>query len=136
MSKYYSMLRGRYQRIICLRLGISNEKFLENWLHEINILRNRCAHHTRIWNQSSNNALPALNIPYFRKLSLDARARQRMYGMICIMWFLVKKIGPSSHWLDSVSSLINSKPSIDCCPFTAMGLPDNSGFPDIDIFKC
>lgn len=136
LSKYYSMLRAKYQRKICFRLGISNEKILETWLHEINILRNRCAHHSRIWNQSSNNALPVFQIPYFDKLALDERAMTRMYGIICIMWFLVKKIGPSSHWLKSVSSLINSKPSIDCCPFTAMGLPDNTGFPDLDIFKC
>jgi abortive infection bacteriophage resistance protein len=134
LSKYYSMLRARYQRMICLRLGISNEKVLENWLHEINILRNRCAHHTRIWNQSSNNALPILKIPYFEKLSLGGRALERIYGMICILWFLVKKIGPSSHWLESVSQLINSKPSIDCCPFIAMGFPDNAGFPELDEF--
>ncbi|MBU8912058.1 MAG: Abi family protein [Desulfobacterales bacterium] len=134
LSKYYSMLRAKYQRKICLRLGISNEKTLENWLHEINILRNRCAHHTRIWNQSSNNSLPVLPIPYFAKLSLDARALKRMYGMICIMWFLVKRIGPSSHWLETVSLLINSKPSIDCCPLTAMGFSDNTGFPDINNF--
>jgi len=134
LSKYYSMLKAKYQRKICLRLDISNEKVLENWLHEINILRNRCAHHTRIWNQSSNNSLPVLSIPYFDNLSLDERALKRMYGMICIMWFLVKKIGPSSHWLESVSLLINSKPSIDCCPLTAMGFSDNTGFPDINTF--
>lgn len=135
LSKYYSLLKGKYQRKISLRLGISNEKVLENWLHEINILRNRCAHHSRIWNQSTNNALRVLKIPYFQKLSLNERALKRIFGMICILWFLVKKIGPSSDWLESVSSLINSKPSIDCCPFTAMGFPDNAGFPDIDRFQ-
>lgn len=135
LSKYFSLLKGKYQRKISLRLGISNEKVLENWLHEINILRNRCAHHSRIWNQSTNNALRVLNIPYFHELSLPERALKRIFGMICIMWFLVKKIGPSSDWLESVSSLINSKPSIDCCPFTAMGFIDNTGFPDIDIFN-
>ena len=132
LSKYYSMLRAKYQRKICLRLNISNEKILETWLHEINILRNRCAHHTRIWNQSSNNPLPVLAIPYFDKLSLNEKALKRMYGIICIMWFLVKKIGPSSHWLASVSSLIHSKPAIECCPLTAMGFFDNTGFPNID----
>ena len=136
LSKYYSMLKAKYQRKICLRIDVQNEKTLENWLHEINILRNRCAHHSRIWNQSLNNPLPVLPIPYFTKLTLDERAMTRIYGIICIMWFLVKKIGPSSHWLESIASLINSKPPIDCCPFTAMGLPDNSGFPDLDIFKC
>lgn len=135
LSKYYSMLKGKYQGRICSRLGINNKIILETWLHEINILRNRCAHHTRIWNQSSNNPLPVLSLPYFEKLSLEKRALERVYGMVCILWFLVKKIGPSSTWLHSVSQLINSKPSIDCCPYTAMGFPDNTGFPDIENFS-
>jgi len=134
LSKYYSMLRGKYQRKISMRLGVSNEKVVENWLHEINILRNRCAHHSRIWNQSTNNPLSVLDIPYFNKLSLDKRSRKRIFGMICILWFLVKKLGPSSDWLKSISSLINSKPSIECCPYTAMGFLDNNGFPDLDLF--
>lgn len=132
LSKYYSMLRANYQNEICLRLEISNAKVLENWLHEINILRNKCAHHTRIWNQSLNNPLRMIDDPYFNKLNLDGRARERNFGMICVLWFLVKKIGPSSDWLTSVAQLINSKPSIDSCPNTAMGFPDNSGFPDIN----
>ena len=31
-----------------------------------------------------------------------------------------------------VSLLMSSKPSIDCCPLTAMGFIDNTGFPDIN----
>ncbi len=135
LSMYYSMLKGKYQEQICKRLDICNKKTLGIWLHEINILRNRCAHHSRIWNHSFNHVLPILPIDYFCNLSLHEKSLKRMYGMICILWFLVKKIGPRSDWLTSVSSLINSKPSIDCCPFTAMGLPDNSGFPNLDIFK-
>jgi hypothetical protein len=57
-----------------------------------------------------------------------------MFGMICILWLLVKKIGPSSDWLDNVRKVINSKPSMDSCPNTAMGFPDNSGFPEIPDF--
>jgi hypothetical protein len=54
---------------------------------------------------------------------------ERMYGMICVLWFVVNKIGPSSQWLECVADLVDSKPSIDCCPNTAMGFPDNTGFP-------
>ena len=135
LSQYYAMLKGKYQNRICLRLKISNEKVLENWLHEMNILRNRCAHHTRIWNQSLNNPLRVLNTPYFERLSLSERALKRVYGMICVLWFLVRTIGPSSSWLKSVSQLINAKPSIDCCPNTAMGFLDNNGFPNITFFN-
>ena len=129
MSKYYEILKGSYQNRICSRLGISNPKTLKSWLQEINTLRNRCAHHTRIWNQSFPSPLAVTNDQYFANLALRSHAMERMYGMICVLWFLVKKIGPSSKWLEHVADLIDSKPSIDCCPNTAMGFPDNTGFP-------
>lgn len=129
LSKYYSLLKASYQNDICARLGLPNRKILETWLREINGLRNKCAHHSRIWNHSFFNQLPIFQDPYFDKLNLDKRSLRRMYGMICILWYLVKKIGPSSGWLNDIANLVNSKPAIDSCPFTAMGFPDNSGFP-------
>lgn len=95
MSKYYENLKGQYQEKICVRLGVPNKKMLGSWLQEINILRNHCAHHSRI----------------------------------CVLWFLVKKIGPNSQWIERVADLIDSKPSIGCFPYTAMGFPGNTGFP-------
>ncbi|SDU38449.1 Abi family protein [Desulfobacula phenolica] len=129
MSKYFENLKINYQYKICKKLDIPKPYILRQWLHEINILRNRCAHHSRIWNQSFRNPLPTIDNPYFNALDLDKRALKRMYGMICILWFLVKKIGPKSDWLNSTKELINAKPSINSCPNTAMGFPDNSGFP-------
>jgi hypothetical protein len=48
---------------------------------------------------------------------------------VAAVWYLVKKIGPSSTWINKVADLVDSKPALDPCPFTAMGFPDNSGFP-------
>ncbi|MBI9088667.1 MAG: Abi family protein [Desulfobacterium sp.] len=126
MSKYFENLNRKYQNKISSRLSISNPVVLKTWLQEINILRNRCAHHTRIWNQSFRNPLPVLDNTYFNALNLNRNALKRNYGMICVLWFLVKKIGPSSSWLNSVTDLIESKPSMDSCPNTAMGFPDNN----------
>ncbi len=48
MSKYYDVLKGRFQNIITYRLNVGHSKILREWLREINTLRNRCAHHSRI----------------------------------------------------------------------------------------
>ena len=135
MSKYFENLNGRYQNRICQRLdvvgsdGHPHAKALKNWLHEINTLRNKCAHHSRIWNRVANNAVTLPKNRYFDDLNLDGDARKRIYGKICILWYLVKRIGPHSRWIERVADLIDSKPEIGCCPFTAMGFPDNNGFP-------
>lgn len=129
MSKYYENLRGSFQEKICARLEVPNKKVLAGWLQEINILRNHCAHHSRIWNRSSKNALKLLNNEYFDALDLSLEARKRIYGKICVLWYLVQKIGPHSEWIERVADLMDRKPSLACCPFTAMGMPDNNGFP-------
>lgn len=134
MSKYYEILKQKYQKRICERLSIDHLKTLKNWLHEINTLRNRCAHHTRIWNQQSNNPLPILNNSYFQQFNLDDNARTRLFGLIIILWFLIKQIGPSSDWIIRVSKLLNSKPELPGCDFSAIGLNNYDRFP-IDKFS-
>lgn len=49
--------------------------------------------------------------------------------MIAVLWFLVKKIGPGSDWIKKVANLVDNKPNLPGCNLTAMGLPDNNGFP-------
>ena len=134
MSKYYENLKGKYQDKICQRLEVPNKKVLRGWQQEINELRNHCAHHSRIWNRVSSNALKILPIEFFQPLGLSLEARKRIFGKICVLWFLVKKIGPNSEWILKVADLIDSKPPLDCCPFTSMGFNDNKGFPR-DLFN-
>lgn len=129
VSKYFEILKGRYQNRICARLGIDNPKVLKEWLQELNTLRNRCAHHTRIWNQVAANPLPTLPHAYFEALELDEQARSRLYGLIVVIWYLVKSIGPNSDWLQQVAALIDTKPCLPGCHFAAMGFPDETGLP-------
>lgn len=129
MSKYFTNLKGRYQNIICKRLNVPNEKVLAGWLQAINDLRNHCAHHSRVWNRVASNALKVMDNPYFNNLSLDQNARTRIFGQICILWYLVKRIGPNSDWITRVADTVDSKPKTPCFPFKAMGLPDETGFP-------
>ncbi|CAI09476.1 conserved hypothetical protein [Aromatoleum aromaticum EbN1] len=129
VSKYFEMLKGTYQNRVCQRLGINNAAVLKTWLQELNILRNRCAHHARIWNQTTSNPLPGLSDPYFHTLGMDAGAGSRLYGLIAVIWFLVRRIGPSSQWLHEIANLIATKPDLPGCTFAVMGFPDESGFP-------
>ncbi|WP_258235592.1 Abi family protein [Dickeya zeae] len=132
MSKYYAMLKDNYRNKILSRLGIpsGNGAIFQNWLSAMNVLRNSCAHHSRIWNKVNEPKIkPLPNHPYFNHLRLSNDAYERMYGMIAILWLLVKEIGPGSNWIRDVADLIDTKPSLPGCNLTAMGFPDNEGFP-------
>ena len=128
LSKYFEILKGNHQNRIAARLGISDTHVLSQWLREINTLRNRCAHHTRIWNQVAANPLSVLDNPYFQNLALDQNARSRIFGLISVIWLLVQRLGPSSSWIKQVADLLDSKPSLPGCQFSSLGLPE-AGFP-------
>lgn len=130
LSKYFEMLKGGHQNRVLRRFGLSDAKSFARWLQEINLLRNRCAHHTRVWNQVSANALPALpHEAYFQRLGLDQSALARIYGIISIMWFLLQRVAPNSSWICDVADLIDSKPALPGCMFSSLGLPSETGFP-------
>ena len=126
VSKYFEMLKGSLQNKVCARLGVSNAKVLRVWLQELNTLRNRCAHHTRIWNQSLGKPLPLLSEPFFQNLDLDAEARSRLLGLVAVVSFLVCKIGPNSTWIRDVADVIDTKPDLPGCGWAALGISGNS----------
>ncbi|HFD6681927.1 TPA: Abi family protein [Providencia alcalifaciens] len=127
MSVYYEMLKGKMQDKIISRFEVDNKRLFATWLKRLNLLRNRCAHHSRIWNKT-HHPLGFLANDYFEDVIITRNANERLYGMICIIWFLLKKIAPNSTWLRQVADLIDSKPNMPGCEFLHMGLP-STGFP-------
>ncbi|CAK3975195.1 Abi family protein [Vibrio crassostreae] len=126
MSKYYGMLNDKYRQRICACLGISDKRetsVLQAWLMEMNILRNRCAHHTRIWNQQSSKVLALPSHEKFDDIRGNHNTLTRLYGVIRAMWFLIEQIGPSSCWMKEVESLINALPTVPGCHQSSIGLP-------------
>ena len=91
---------------------------------------NRCAHHSRIWNYACKNPLPTLPEDPFMEhwINLPA-AMQRVYGMAVVIARLMTTIGPNSSWFREFATLLDSKPCLPGCDFTAAGLPDPEGFP-------
>lgn len=52
ISKLYSILKTQEQKEVIQSLhGINNNVF-KNWLHGLSVLRNICAHHSRLWNKT------------------------------------------------------------------------------------
>jgi abortive infection bacteriophage resistance protein len=130
LSTHFQILKRKPQSWVLARLNLSDAKIFAGWLREINTLRNRSAHHTRIWNQKSVNPLDALSAePYFQTLSLSRTARERLYGMISVLWFLLLRVDPASRWIHEVADLLDAKPVMPGCTYAAMGFADEAGFP-------
>ena len=110
LSKYFSYLKHSYQTKIATRIDINlKAHILVNWLKQLNVLRNRCAHHTRIWNQhTGDNTLAISEIPAMQQIQLSNDARRRQCGLIAVIWFLLHKINPTSQWFERLCSLIKT----------------------------
>jgi abortive infection bacteriophage resistance protein len=129
LSKYFELLKRSHQNNIAARLGVSNPVLLIRWLQTINILRNRCAHHTRVWNQTHNNAI---GIPtsdsedslYFANFNLTNKSKKKLYSLIVIIWYLVQKIGPNSDWIQHIIDEIENLPNLPINYKKAMGIPE------------
>jgi Abortive infection bacteriophage resistance protein len=127
MSKYYGMLKQKFAERVCARLGLHDlnaHKTLAQWLRAMNILRNRCAHHSRIWNQHNTMTLPVLNNDYFNSINLDHNSKERLFGIIAVMNYLLEKIGPSSTWMNDVIRETESFPQeLPGCNLNSLGVP-------------
>jgi Abortive infection bacteriophage resistance protein len=127
LTRYFAMLKWKYKNMICDRLGGETHAVLANWLTTLNVLRNKCAHHSRIWNMRVNSPIQLTDNGDFKKIDADARCK--MYGLIAITWCLVKTIGPSSDWIGRVEEALKSMPSLPNCSFRAMGFPNSQNLP-------
>ena len=128
ISKLYSILIPGHQDSICERLGVVERNVVDNWLINLNVVRNRCAHHARLSNRPNPRVLMLPRRGYFNELNLDLRAKERLYGLICVVWFLLKAIGPNSQWLTKVADVIDTMPRLPGLTPKSIGFPDE-GFP-------
>ena len=122
MSRFFSMLTGKNQDMICNRIDIDSRNALENWLINLNGIRNRCAHHSRVFNKPNLRGLILPRKGYFNLLELGRNEKNRLYGLITVMWFLLKQIGNNSKWIYRIADLIDNMPTIKGANIHSLGL--------------
>ena len=128
LSKFYSILSVKNQDLICNRLGLKSRKELNNWLINLNGIRNRCAHHSRLCNRTNPRTITIPKVGYFNSLKLDEAQRNRFFSIVAVIWFLLKKIGPNSTWLCRIADIIDHKPAIPGFTYKSIGF-SAEGFP-------
>ena len=109
------------KRAIARAYGLT-AKVLESWLVSLNIVRNICAHHGRLWNRIL--AVPPI-VPE-RKHRPEFYAPRPIYGnrvflLLCVLRYMLRTIAPQSGWSGRVEHAIKVKhPAI---PVGWMGMP-------------
>lgn len=122
VSKLYSGLLAKDQWAIAERLGVTiddsglsaNQRTkarkahpLARWMEQLTVLRNTCAHHSRVWNRSftpvSTTGLRTID----DLRSLPEGQSERLYGALTVMGYLLQATSPGTTWTAKVRSLID-----------------------------
>ncbi len=120
-SRMYNSLNDQsVRKQIAEYFGI-NPRLLETWIHTIVIMRNFCAHHSRIWNRtfSINPKLTNLMKQHYKG---RPHSRKRIALVLDIISELLKPLGRYDWFIDQLNQLFIQYPDI---PYESMGLKAN-----------
>jgi abortive infection bacteriophage resistance protein len=101
LSILYANLKPKDKRAISRNYKLKKHQLLDNWLHSLCVLRNRCAHYNRIYYMRLSKAI---------NLSLDARklhiSPNSLYALIFTLKYLVQDYSTWNQWIIRLASLI------------------------------
>jgi len=101
LSQLYANLKLRQDRKQIADTYNLDEKVLTSFLHQINTVRNTCAHHSRLWNRRFTMQL---TIPGKRphglnqNFNMDRNASKKIYNPLVMLAYAMDKICPGHHF--------------------------------------
>ena len=92
--------------------GCINLAELNTWLIYIKLIRNRCAHHSRIWNVNYFS-VANLTQPKYNRLTLEPKNPNRIYSFLVILNIIIKKLNLNINLKDDIQYLMLEYPIFD-----------------------
>lgn len=126
MSYLYSGLQHSDATAIATEYGLTAE-VLGSWIRTINVARNVCAHHSRLWNKPiptqpkwpSSSAVPDL-----AHIASNTHSLTRAYGTAALTRFLLRHTSPKTSWPTRMKSLCATFPQSPVVTLAAAGFPN------------
>ncbi|RLD87693.1 MAG: hypothetical protein DRJ09_09795 [Bacteroidetes bacterium] len=123
LSKIYENLRiSEEKKTIARKFGLNHPKVLESWMHSLSVIRNICAHHSRLWNRELPASMKIPKITNDTWLSNTDFPQGKMYLPLSGILYLLNIIIPHNHFNRKLKTLLLQYPEI---PLNQMGFPDD-----------
>jgi len=107
-------------------LGFPNAKTLEGTLQNISLVRNKCAHHSRVWNRKFTKRLPSIkklaNTLVYSAPIQNRQTENKIYNTLVVLIYLLREQAPTTTYPTRLKQLINSRSLGDQ---REMGFPAN-----------
>lgn len=122
LMNLYQMARLDDRKCIASTFGPITVSQLSSWLKTLNIVRNYCAHHGRLWNRvyALQPKLPAPNVvPQFDGVH---PAKNRLFGQLSVLLYMTNSVN-SPRQTGRISQAVSTFPAGPTIDFSHMGLP-------------
>jgi len=119
LSRWYNTLKPMpTRRAIASVYGI-DEGVMQSWLHHLSLVRNVCAHHSRLWNRDfSITPKDPRSKPSHLHGEFITGSR-KLYNSLVILLHFMDIIAPQHHWRTRLKNLI----VLHAAPVKAMDFP-------------
>lgn len=123
LSKIYSNFSDATEKhAVAKEFGLNHHKFLRSWLECLAILRNCCAHHSRL----SNRVFPVKpkmpeRMPNTWIADFSFR-EQTLYPQLCYVVYWLNSISPNNSFVSDFKQLLSKHPSVKT---HLLGFPPN-----------
>lgn len=106
---------------IARSFDVTKAEALESWMIAINVLRNHCAHHARVWNRIFTQ-MPQLP-PIMRNawVNVNDIAPTSLYAILCCIVYWLNNIDPKNTFAADLKKLLSKFPTVNP---GAMGFPN------------
>lgn len=99
----YGQLKPEYQKIVAETYGI-NKKFIQNWFFALSVIRNICAHHSRLWNREIGVTLNRRHGLYGKFFCKNRE--NRLFNYLLVMQIFNCQLNPTSKWIGRLKQII------------------------------
>jgi abortive infection bacteriophage resistance protein len=135
LSRMFSYFDGKSEpsKKIAQTFGLPNSSILENWLHGISVLRNYCAHHSRIWNRRFMSIkLPYhTSNPFIGREAVKTIRDNKLFALLSCIKYILDIVSPKSDLKKNLIEIMDNGGRL--LKMKDMGFPDNWKF--LDVWK-
>lgn len=110
---YYNSNDTKTKKWIARQFNLPQHEVLESWMRSLTVLRNCCAHHSRIWNRRLTNAPQMRSSMRGLWVNITGIDSNKLYAITCCMAYLLDAMGRGEAFKCKLKDLLKAFPSVD-----------------------